>query len=66
MAAVAAAADNVTEDLTGTLWRDDEWLKYYPLTRFTVLDYFALSTFYEAGSLNERARQQGLDPSRIP
>ena len=23
----ATAADNVTEDLTSTLWRDDEWLK---------------------------------------
>jgi len=40
--------------------------RYYPLTRFTALDYFALSTFYEPGSLNERARQQGLEPARIP
>lgn len=23
----ATAADNITEDLTGTLWRYDEWLK---------------------------------------
>ena len=27
----AAAADNATEDLTGTLWRDDEWLKCAPV-----------------------------------
>ena len=40
--------------------------RYYPLTRFTALDYFALSTFYEPGSLNERARQQGFEPARIP
>ena len=39
--------------------------RYYPLTRFTALDYFALSTFYEPGSLNERARQQGLEPARV-
>ena len=62
----ATPADNTTEDLTDTVWRDEEWLKYYPLTRHTALDYFALSTFYDIGSLNEKARQQGLDPTKIP
>ena len=59
-------AENTTEDMTDTVWRDDEWLKYYPLTRATVLDYFALSTFSDPNSLNEKARQQGLEPSQIP
>lgn len=62
MASTPAA--NTTEDLTDTVWRDDEWLRFYPLTVATVLDYFALSTFYDTDCLNEMARRQGLDPTQ--
>lgn len=53
------------EDLTHTCWRHDLWLASYPLTRNTVLDYFALSPFYDRNCLNERAKEQGVEPSRI-
>lgn len=62
----APAPENMTEDLTDTMWRDDEWLKYYHLTRHNALDYFAVSTFNDPNSLNDRARQQGLQPSQVP
>lgn len=63
----AQPVENSTEDMTDTVWRDDEWLQFWgPLTRATALDYFALSTFNDPSSLNDRARQQGLHPSQIP
>lgn len=52
------------EDLNHTCWRHDLWLASYPLTRATVLDYFALSPFYDRNCLNERAKEQGVEPSR--
>ncbi len=53
------------EDLSHTCWRHDLWLASYPLTRTTILDYFALSPFYERSCNNERAKEQGIEPTRI-
>lgn len=56
----------MTEDLTDTMWRDDQWLQFYQLTRLNALEYFSYSTFNDPSSLNDKARQQGLQPSQIP
>jgi len=48
------------------MWRDDEWLKFYPLNVHTAIDYFSLSPFYDMNCNNEKAKQQGLQPSAIP
>ena len=56
----------VLQDLTATMWRDDEWLKFYPLNAHTAIDYFSLSTFYDMSCSNEKAKLQGLQPSAIP
>lgn len=45
--------------------RDDLWLASFPLNAATVLDYFAISPFYDRNCNNERAKQQGIDPSRL-
>lgn len=50
----------VTEDLTGTVWRDDQWLRAFPLTFPSALDYFSLSPFYDRNCNNELAKQQGM------
>ena len=63
---MAPSAENTTEDMTDTVWSDDEWLRYWgPLTRLNALDYFALSTFNDPESLNDKARQQGLNTSQV-
>lgn len=50
-----------TENLTGTCWRDDVWMHSHGLLNHaTVIDYFALSPFYDRTSNNEAARQRGL------
>ena len=55
------------EDLTGTCWRDDLWLQTYGLlSHLTVLDYFALSPFFDKTSNNEVARQRGLRLEQLP
>jgi len=33
--------------LEETCWRDEAWLRAFPLTALTVMDYFALSPFYQ-------------------
>lgn len=55
--------DREPDDQTGVLWRDDAALAAGPLTRGSVLDYFARSPFYDAQCNNEllRARGLGLD-----
>ncbi len=62
---MAADVQNVTEDLTGSMWRDDDWLRAYPLNAHTALDYFSLSPFYEHDCSNEKAKLQGLHPSQL-
>lgn len=61
----AAPAKNDEEDLSGVCWRDDQWLQFFPLTRLSALDYFALSPFYDRSCNNEQAKLQGLDPSKV-
>ena len=63
MAAALAKSDD--EDLSGVCWRDDQWLQFFPLTRLSALDYFALSPFYDRSCNNEQAKLQGLDPSKV-
>ncbi|KAI7838517.1 hypothetical protein COHA_007778 [Chlorella ohadii] len=50
---------NVTEDLTGLCWRDDMWLAAFGLHHGNVLDYFAMSPFYDRACNNERSALQG-------
>lgn len=45
------------EDLTGVVWRHDDWLRCYPLTTHSALDYFELSPFYDRNSVNETLRK---------
>ena len=46
--------------LAQTVSKSDAWLSCNPLNRWTVLDYFALTHFYEPlGCLNERAVSLG-------
>ena len=43
MAARGEVTDSVvTEDLTGTCWRDDMWLGFYGLHHANALDYFSV------------------------
>jgi hypothetical protein len=48
------------------MWRDEEWLKFYPLNAQTAIDYFSLSPFYTMDCNNEKAKLKGLPPSAIP
>ena len=48
-----------------TVFRSEAWLRSEALTDETVLDYFALSPFYDgspSANLNERARASGMHP----
>lgn len=62
---MAADVQNMTPDMTGSVWRDDAWLQAYPLNVHTALDYFSLSPFYEHDCSNEKAKRQGLHPSQL-
>jgi hypothetical protein len=55
--------DPVVDDPARSLeaFRHDDWLRAYPLTPNTVLDYFAFSQFYQRDSLNERLKAAGMD-----
>mmetsp|Transcript_12090 Transcript_12090/g.34058 ORF Transcript_12090/g.34058 Transcript_12090/m.34058 type:complete len:234 (+) Transcript_12090:28-729(+) len=53
-------------DLSSISFRDPVWLQMYPLNSTTVLDYFALSPFYDPACTNEQCRTQwGLDYSHL-
>lgn len=56
----------VTEDLTGTCWRDDLWLAAFGLHHGTVLDYFSLSPFYDPACANERGFLAGKPRGQPP
>lgn len=56
----------VTEDLTGTCWRDDMWLAAFGLHHGNVLEYFALSPFYDTNCNNERAALAGKPRAQPP
>ena len=55
-----------TPDLTGTCWRDDMLLAAFGLHHGSVLDYFALSPFYDRACSNERAFLQGKPRQQPP
>lgn len=63
---VQQPVSNETEDLTASMWRDDEWLKFYPLNAHTAIDYFSLSPFYTMDCNNEKAKLKGMPTSAIP
>lgn len=70
-AAIAASGGDVpstvsTEDLLGLSWRDDMWLAAFGLHHGNVLDYFALSPFYDRNCNNERALMAGRPRSQPP
>jgi len=44
---------------------DSLWLRAYGLNRENVLDYFALSPFYDPKSNNEALRTQGAGPEHL-
>lgn len=50
----------VPEDLTSTVWRDDNFFQHFELNQHTVLDYFAASPFYDSQCNNEECRRRGL------
>jgi MED6 mediator sub complex component len=62
---MAADVQNMTPDMTGSMWRDDAWLRAYPLNVHTALDYFSLSPFYEHNCSNEKAKRQGLHLTQL-
>lgn len=55
------SASEETQDLTGVVWQDKQWLSLFPLDVNTVLDYFALSQFYDSRCNNELIKMQRLD-----
>lgn len=55
-----------TEDLLGVSWRDDMWLTAFGLHHGNVLDYFALSPFYDRQCNNERGMMAGKPRSQPP
>lgn len=61
-----AATGPVMEDMTGTMWRDPNWVAAFPLNELSVLDYFALSPFYDRTSNNEELRRRGEGIERLP
>lgn len=55
----AAAGTGAPPKLAHICWRAAEWLVAFgPLTRTNVLDYFALSPFFERTSSNAQLRMQ--------
>eukprot|EP00898_Chlorokybus_atmophyticus_P000902 jgi/Chlat1/1812/Chrsp135S02130 len=66
MAAAGAAEEaGPPSDLTGVCFSDPLWLQAYPLNAATVLDYFAISPFYDTRSNNEVLKQRGGDFSQL-
>ncbi|KAI8920550.1 MED6 mediator sub complex component-domain-containing protein [Entophlyctis helioformis] len=51
-------ADPTDDDLTGVSFKDTAFLQAYGLNEFNVLDYFALSQFYDNSCLNEQLKMQ--------
>jgi mediator of RNA polymerase II transcription subunit 6 len=63
-----------TETLTEICFKDTVFLQNFGLSQFNVLDYFALSQFYDSSCINEQLKmqarfnqlQQGqLDPTQL-
>jgi MED6 mediator sub complex component len=48
------------ENIRNTCFRDPAWLQQFPLTKDSVLQYFALSQFYSRNSNNEVLKMQTL------
>lgn len=46
-------------------FRYDEWITTYSISRSTILDYFALSPFYQKSCLNEVWKIQGIDVANL-
>ncbi|KND04822.1 uncharacterized protein SPPG_00525 [Spizellomyces punctatus DAOM BR117] len=46
------------QDLTQISWRDPAFLQHFGLGEHNVMDYFALSEFYDKSSINEQLRMQ--------
>lgn len=53
------------EDRSGICFRDDAFLQHYALANENVLDYFALSPFYERSCNNELCKMQRMDYSHL-
>ena len=60
---MAAGAEE--EDMSWISFRDDYWLERFPLNSVTVLDYFALSKFYDKTCNNEYIKMQRQDISML-
>ena len=56
---------SVPDDMTGTMWRDPNWLAFFPLNELSALEYFALSPFYDSKSNNEELRRRGEGIERL-
>ena len=58
----SAADETLSEEEKECLisFHDPVWLETFPLTKDTVMDYFALSTFYDKTCNNQQCKMQRL------
>ncbi|KAJ1557298.1 hypothetical protein HK096_008052 [Nowakowskiella sp. JEL0078] len=47
-----------TDDLTQVSFKDTTFLQHFPLDEHNIIDYFALSQFYDRSCINEQVRMQ--------
>jgi MED6 mediator sub complex component len=62
---LVAQANEKSSQRLDIMWEDQYWLRTYPLTEHTVLDYFSFSPFYDKQCNNEQLKMQRIDLSRL-
>jgi hypothetical protein len=53
-------------DRTQICFSDEDFLRQFPLNQYTVMDYFARSSFYEPRCNNQQLIREQVPPHLIP